>query len=776
MEEAQRRLSSLQKLEFKHQYNDLSDISDEQVTEIMEFLKYLNENSINLRPQAIADQLGTTDYNIRRWRTKLLSNPSYNPKYSKHFEKLALKPELEDIIIFILEFYFIRAGVVLNTYILRSVAIRCAIRFPDLCRRQDFMASPKWCYNFRKRHDLTYRKYRVNKTTGANVDDFIASIRKFEEDKSHLIKEHAQDQFISRLINMDETMWRYFAKIGMTFAKKGSERVLYSTDNAKAGVTAVASVTYDGQKLPLIILEKSPETYSRLTRENDDLVVWENNSGWMSRDNFIRYLYFIRKYYTEYFEKCGYKGDTHIDLIVDTFRAHTLKDEEFKKICDDLNITIHLIPPGATGISQPLDKNIFGALKMHANKLFWLQFIRNRNCEFSAEQSIQILIRAWKDISVNTIQKGWTQAEFLDDVNTEEDDLQWLYQMNNKYPNLYDELMSIKDEVVLQRLDNTENDEDEDFFEIENDSQYIVPPTFTIMQVHINAQKLIFISQITETNDQKWEYPYVGNNDFHEDFIKLRKLLESKEQTITYIRQSRNAIDNHTTIMSVIQFLQPLKMRENNIEDIFSNDTKYQHDIDLLISFLKQANKEEITRDFSKFSFSMIRSPAHILNSVLNMEKFGLCFMKGNEIFSELITTFPIEQELHNFIESNRFNPKDYAIFNVNKMHLESYIFPLFMQFKDNQYEYEFHLMSVITKYADKVWTHVRYLCGNKFIRNEKLFIKEDEKPAIVTESNYKGNLSYLGLYFIYKKAICLQRNSPPKESTSSSTKNKTVS
>jgi len=48
-------------------------------------------------------------------------------------------------------------------------------------------------------------------------------------------------------------------------------------------------------------------------------------------------------------------------LVLDCFRAHI--DEKVKKLANDLNIELIIVPACGTGIYQPLDRKIFGIVK-----------------------------------------------------------------------------------------------------------------------------------------------------------------------------------------------------------------------------------------------------------------------------------------------------------------------------------------------------------------------------------------------------------------------------
>jgi hypothetical protein len=55
-------------------------------------------------------------------------------------------------------------------------------------------------------------------------------------------------------------------------------------------------------------------------------------------------------------------------LICDLHLSH--RAASVKSLAKDLNIEIHGIPAGATGLLHPLDRGVFGVLKSQIKKLF----------------------------------------------------------------------------------------------------------------------------------------------------------------------------------------------------------------------------------------------------------------------------------------------------------------------------------------------------------------------------------------------------------------------
>ena len=64
-----------------------------------------------------------------------------------------------------------------------------------------------------------------------------------------------------------------------------------------------------------------------------------------------------------------------ICLILDSYSVHTKM--EVKKLAERLNIELIFVPPNCTAELQPLDKFIFGVLKIIARKKWYKRYSEN---------------------------------------------------------------------------------------------------------------------------------------------------------------------------------------------------------------------------------------------------------------------------------------------------------------------------------------------------------------------------------------------------------------
>jgi hypothetical protein len=112
-----------------------------------------------------------------------------------------------------------------------------------------------------------------------------------------------------------------------------------------------------------------------------------------------------------------------ITLIWDSFTAH--KDVRIIEVANSLNIDIILIPSGMTDTYQPLDRRIFGNLKMRA-KGRWTQMFETpanlrrspRRCPENANDidvplALEIMVESWLSIPQDQVLKAWAHLSEL---------------------------------------------------------------------------------------------------------------------------------------------------------------------------------------------------------------------------------------------------------------------------------------------------------------------------------------------------------------------------
>ena len=105
---------------------------------------------------------------------------------------------------------------------------------------------------------------------------------------------HKQQNTLFRLLNIDETTWKFVFRGEFTFAKIGSDSVVIKNNvNNKASITAIATITADAThyKLPIFALLKG-QSQNALRTLNDIEGIGKAVSinGWSTQSSMILFL------------------------------------------------------------------------------------------------------------------------------------------------------------------------------------------------------------------------------------------------------------------------------------------------------------------------------------------------------------------------------------------------------------------------------------------------------------------------------------------------------
>jgi hypothetical protein len=205
------------------------------------------------------------------------------------------------------------------------------------------------------------------------------------------------------IVSTDETSWKIVDHGCTTVADRGTEGVscLFEGD-PKACVTAIATISAAGEKLPLWVAAKGKtdrcETNLRsaCSRAVDQgrLFVTHQQSGWTTSQVASQHLRWL--------------AETHqrpLLLIWDLFSAH--RDSSVQELARNLGIKPEFIPAGATGELQPLDRRIFGNLKQRARRRFDDDVLEGRTRSLQIGPAVCVLLDAWASIEQDEVLDAW---------------------------------------------------------------------------------------------------------------------------------------------------------------------------------------------------------------------------------------------------------------------------------------------------------------------------------------------------------------------------------
>ena len=215
-----------------------------------------------------------------------------------------------------------------------------------------------------------------------------------------------------RILNADETAWRILPNGATTWAQTGCDSVTLATrDSEKATVTVMATVSAAGTKLPLMMICKGgPIAERNQLGDVHPHLTFHTKKGWMNHEAFEMYLKFLRQQFVD---------DDIIYLLLDTFTVH--RKPELRELANGLNIRMIFVPAGMTDKYQPLDRQVFGALKATAKRYVYRQMAADPGSRIGMSGAIAILVRCWEGLSPSVINSAWSL--YVDDTRSDDEDI-----------------------------------------------------------------------------------------------------------------------------------------------------------------------------------------------------------------------------------------------------------------------------------------------------------------------------------------------------------------
>ena len=240
-----------------------------------------------------------------------------------------------------------------------------------------FECSPHFISNYKDRWGYSTRKARFKRRPSVSQETIDA----WNAEMRGLLSTPQVD--MHHILNADETCWTILPHGAVTWAEKGSDGVnILTQDDDKQAITAMATISAAGDKLPLFLIAKG--LTERCERSQLGEVHGHHAAhapgGWMTGPLFLSYLRFLRSQFSD--------GKT-LHLVVDAYAAH--RTQVARELAASHNIKLHYLPAGMTDLFQPLDRRCFGCLKATAKHYVW-EFLRENPSEkIGLQQAVQIL-------------------------------------------------------------------------------------------------------------------------------------------------------------------------------------------------------------------------------------------------------------------------------------------------------------------------------------------------------------------------------------------------
>ncbi|KAE8958104.1 hypothetical protein PR001_g31145 [Phytophthora rubi] len=99
-------------------------------------------------------------------------------------------------------------------------------------------------------------------------------------------------------------------------------------------------------------------------------------------------------------------------LLLDSLKTHKMSSVR-TELEDSLSTEVEFIPPGITGLSQPMDVAVMRTFKMHCRSLYVKYHLTHDFCSSAAERRrliTAIVVTAWSQIDPSVIRKGFIKA------------------------------------------------------------------------------------------------------------------------------------------------------------------------------------------------------------------------------------------------------------------------------------------------------------------------------------------------------------------------------
>lgn len=246
----------------------------------------------------------------------------------------------------------------LSTVEIRKLAFDLAEKQALPHRFKNQTAGKTWLKIFLRRHpELTVRTPEptsLGRSAGfnkANVDRFF-DLYKAELDKHHYTAD--------RVYNMDESGLTVVHKPGKVLAQRGQKQVGKITSGERGEtMTVICAVGASGTYVPPMLIYKRKRMSELLMKGSPPESIGTcSSNGWINSELFVKWL-------NHFIAAVKPTEDKKVLLIMDGHGSH--KSLEAIDIARSQGLVLICLPPHTTHRMQPLDRTIYGPLKVNYN-------------------------------------------------------------------------------------------------------------------------------------------------------------------------------------------------------------------------------------------------------------------------------------------------------------------------------------------------------------------------------------------------------------------------
>lgn len=101
-------------------------------------------------------------------------------------------------------------------------------------------------------------------------------------------------------------------------------------------------------------------------------------------------------------------------LLLDSLKTH--KMASVRASLEDCYTEPEFVPPGITGLAQPMDLSVMHMFKKKTRELYVLHHVENDFCETAPQRRsliTNIVLSAWESISPDVIRRGFVKAGLI---------------------------------------------------------------------------------------------------------------------------------------------------------------------------------------------------------------------------------------------------------------------------------------------------------------------------------------------------------------------------
>ena len=273
---------------------------------------------------AIARHFGIKERTVRNWIDRLQKDPSWEGPLRKTDPNtgFVLTRDQEKLLTSIVLDYTQKHHQRMNSTKFKELAQKF-VEDHRIVRKWNFNCSHKWIAKFKVRNRLSTRRGHLKRRPTASQED----IDNYRQKVLDIMQTAEHDH----IINVDESPWHSDENALTTWAVTGSEDIVLYGDQ-KTCFTFIGSMNAENQLLPPIFL--SSGTTVRLENnwfeEAHPVQQWSQDkewryltdhtpSGWTTKESWVRYLDFLRKYIPNDPQKSHEKNKIYVicDIVIE---------------------------------------------------------------------------------------------------------------------------------------------------------------------------------------------------------------------------------------------------------------------------------------------------------------------------------------------------------------------------------------------------------------------------------------------------------------------------